>query len=607
MIEDPSLPLPGPSAPPDAPQALDGPSDRLAVASPATARPFLLASGSTRAVGVETTGVDQIHAGGSAGPLLLARPALQPRPLAEGARAAPAANVVASPRAIRRETVDAGGSVVETVLLPERLPGALVEWRVRSARGRAPADGASPGLHLSFELPRPAAYRAAGERLVLRAPGDGAVRLVRVVPAPSSWRVEEAGGDRVRVLATVTPDRADPRQTRVTLLAVLADDADEAAARLERCARVRLHERRADEALRTSREGLLALHSGVAGMDDGLEWAKARMTSLGANEAGHPPEAHALEILGLASVGAHVRAAERLEAMGATAPSTLSAHAWLAHGAYASWSGRPHPEAADRERLLDAARSLRTTGGSRSRLRRATLRAVADLLDALGRRDDAEEVRGGIGRAVRLPTVGSGAPGRAADPLATFALGRAGRSGAARHAAPSARALRAWSLYASDAPDDAYPLLRAHLGDAARGTPEGWLDDPLAFFLTPVALLYGLFGARPDAPVGRLRLAPALPAPWTSVELRNVRLGDATLDVGYTREGGPSTFVLRPTGGAVPATVVFEPRTPARVARVLVDGEPAEVEIRPAGPRTAVRLQLPIDRERRVTLVGTDD
>jgi hypothetical protein len=209
----------------------------------------------------------------------------------------------------------------------------------------------------------------------------------------------------------------------------------------------------------------------------------------------------------------------------------------------------------------------------------------------------------GSGGGLRLPTLRRVAP----DAFAAALLGGAeDTSGSLPEASddpwdPGAL-LIARARYARADPDGGFALLRPALGAPVRDGPPVAPPHPA---LVAWTLIAGLLGARPDAPFGRLRLAPALPASWTRFRVEGLRVGDAGLDLEYRREGDRHTWLLRPTAGAVPLTIVLEPRLSLTAVRaVLVDGRPAEVDVVPVGARTAVRLQLPLDADRSLTVEG---
>lgn len=119
------------------------------------------------------------------------------------------------------------------------------------------------------------------------------------------------------------------------------------------------------------------------------------------------------------------------------------------------------------------------------------------------------------------------------------------------------------------------------------------------------SLVAGTLGVRPDAPVGRLTLAPALPASWNAIDVDNIPMGAVRIGLRYRREGGRHTFSLRQSRGGVPANLVFAPLVPERELRgVLVDGEPAELDVVRERGRVGTRVQLPLDAHREVILDG---
>ncbi|HSG48176.1 MAG TPA: hypothetical protein VLA43_10210, partial [Longimicrobiales bacterium] len=112
-------------------------------------------------------------------------------------------------------------------------------------------------------------------------------------------------------------------------------------------------------------------------------------------------------------------------------------------------------------------------------------------------------------------------------------------------------------------------------------------------------LAFGLLGLEPDAPSGRVRIAPALPAHVKDFRVRGIRVGDARLELAYGREGRVHRFHLDALDGRVPPMVVLEPSLPlAALGAVRVDGAPAELTATPAGTRTRLQIQIPVDGPR---------
>jgi hypothetical protein len=120
-------------------------------------------------------------------------------------------------------------------------------------------------------------------------------------------------------------------------------------------------------------------------------------------------------------------------------------------------------------------------------------------------------------------------------------------------------------------------------------------------------LVHGMLGAEPDAPKGRLRLRPQLPDAWDRLEVRNLRMGEASVRLRWERDGSTQTFVLEQEEGPVPIRLVVEPVLPGRLVGARIDGQPARLEPRPFGERVVVPVQLVLDHERVVRLeCGSD-
>jgi hypothetical protein len=175
--------------------------------------------------------------------------------------------------------------------------------------------------------------------------------------------------------------------------------------------------------------------------------------------------------------------------------------------------------------------------------------------------------------------------------------------------APLAQAAGLVRDLSADAPE-AYGAWRSLLAGGLSGGPAGrgsW--DDRAEVGTPVAgalvsgMMYGLLGALPDGPVGRLDLSPSLPPHMTEFAVRGMGIGDARLDMEYRRSAGEHTYVLNPTRARVPPTLVFSPRLAVRgVTAAFIDEEPAELDVVETRDRTTVRVQIPLDGRRTVRL-----
>ncbi len=114
--------------------------------------------------------------------------------------------------------------------------------------------------------------------------------------------------------------------------------------------------------------------------------------------------------------------------------------------------------------------------------------------------------------------------------------------------------------------------------------------------------LHGLLGIVPDAPRGRVRLAPDLTEGAYGID--GLAVGDTMLSLRtVNRELGTIAIVVEQTAGAMPLTAILEPRLPARRLRqVEVDGRPATLDARQDGNGLCVSVQLVIDQPRRLTI-----
>lgn len=515
----------------------------------------------------------------------------------------PAANVLVTPRSLTRELAGPGGSCSETLLVPERLPGLVLQWS-----GWSPDEGWPLEVHLLVDQPERIRCEGGTLRIArdstadasdgeLETPGvvihlsqatDGAPRIDgrdnagigqpsaghatagaphgEGTSAPPLWEWT-AGPDgvvaRTRVRCTPT--------TPVTLL-VHAIEPVRRLPSLAALAAVAAHRTR-DDLEPVEAEGL-RLGTGVAELDDGVGWARAALRSL-LEESGGAQRLRLLDLLPLEQVAGQPGDEAALLARGA-----LAAGEWQV--AEAALQTRPAS--------LDDAAALASwvEWTSRAELFTAHVDALAELAgrapaDLRQRLVDAAEAAGVEGfadriapasRARRLPTV-SAAP-------APEATGRQAADRAAAGPTP---------------PAEAFLDLRSRLGALLReGASPGGLDAAAAL----ERLVHGLLGARPDAAFGRLSLRPRLPAHWTSFEFGGLRLGDATVGVRYDRTDDQIEWRLRQTAGGAPITWLFTVTLDGRsVAHVEVDGTPAEIDLRTTSEGdTFFDIQLPAERER---------
>ncbi len=121
-------------------------------------------------------------------------------------------------------------------------------------------------------------------------------------------------------------------------------------------------------------------------------------------------------------------------------------------------------------------------------------------------------------------------------------------------------------------------------------------------------MLDHLLAFRADAPAGRIHLTPALPSHWTGLAVRGLACAATRFDLEYERteiEGRRvDRWILRPTEGAVPSTLILRLPAVHPDPEVRIDGEPAELEIEQRGALRHLPVQLPLDGERRVEILG---
>lgn len=181
----------------------------------------------------------------------------------------------------------------------------------------------------------------------------------------------------------------------------------------------------------------------------------------------------------------------------------------------------------------------------------------------------------------------------------------------------------AWAEYRAGRAEAAFRHWMANVALAYQGERGAWdevlhgrrcqgigvcPDQAWSAAMVVAPLVYGMLGTVPDAPYGRVRLAPQLPRAWRDAEVTNLRVGDARLALRYRRDGRHHTFRIGQTAGALPFTLVFEPTIPApAVQDTIIDGRSARLEQVRIGARPGVRVQLALDHERTITLVGSDD
>ncbi|MEX2466015.1 MAG: hypothetical protein WD995_03850 [Gemmatimonadota bacterium] len=583
LREDAGLPL---FEPPERLTAPGHVAPDLAIACPATDRPFRLEAERISVEGSERGPATSIRIDGQR---VIGR--IQ---AGEGV----VANVVLSPGRIRRERIGPGGSLQETMLAAPTLPWVALHW--------APVGGA-----LSVQvLPeaRVERYRVNGGLATVADPGSNQVLALALSPASGPWAAEPhaQGGLVLRHGGAPSP---------LTLL--IAYGPPETVRTAFRAAgHLTTHEVRA-----IGRPGHdpLTVSTGARELDDAVAWMTSRLRH-GILHAEHgEPEGtdHARPWLwaGLGSVAigdgdGALRCVRALQRAGDTeAAALLAARVALATGQVDALLG--HADV-----LLAEAKA-----GADPALRRLARRTVADALRYAAPDDVLELLREGTERAPapsgrRLPTIGHPVETDGTGSWLTSMLERKGTSAPAVTPAVGGRgpaeqalaeALRAWSDFASES-SEAWAAWRMLVqqgitpGHHGGGSWDALLKPPAVTGALLAAMAYGWLGTSPDAPVGRLSLAPRLPEHLRSFRVRGIPIGDSRVALSYERTEGAHGFTVDIERGRVPPVLVFEATVPGQVGRVMLDGTPVDPHISQGSRGSTVRLQIPLDAPHTIEL-----
>jgi len=651
IVHDDTLPLfpPPPRVPPPG-----GIEPALAVATSASSRPFHLEGTRTRVHGSEFDGVSTVVIDGVTVASLLR------------AGRGTGANVLVSPGRIRREHIGHRGSSMETVLVAPSLPLVAAHWTAppslqAAAHGQDPEEGLSLTV---FPESTSVRYHAAGLLVSIACGDDPRILSLAWVPEtdgmdsaaePGSWTVGTLDG---RAVATRTGPRGG------TLLIAFGPSAAIRTA-LQGAAYLDAHERRScgegdpDTLLLTTGSPdlddavawmALRLRSGILQADEARRGVAGRAplaaTPADASAAAAAGVAWLWAGLGAAAIGdedAAMRCVSALEVSDLEAAALLAAQVALTSGrtdVALGLAGRlqadhvstdPDLAGLARERLADALRyalpeeTLAALRAGPGRGEGATGRGPSPDLGTTpspaapppGSATPAR--RGGL----KLPMAGSGPPpvgrGSPARPSAAwlrlvltgprFPFQPAGTPPPTPPDPAEARALLVWDGLAAGDPE-AWEGWRAAVAEGWAGTRIGaaaW--DPLNRPTPPAVtgllmagMVHGWLGVSPDAPMGRLRLAPLLPARIQGFAVRGVPVGDARAGLSFRRDGAEHGFRLEPEHGRVPPYVVFETRIAGRVERVWIDDQPADPEMIEGAQGTVVRLQTPLDAPRTIRI-----
>jgi hypothetical protein len=533
------------------------------------------------------------------------------------------ANAVTSPGLLRREWIGPSGIVTESILAAPTLPLLWMQWH---ATGGADAEA------IILELD-PAAL---SQKEAVRERTESAV-LLRGHDEGRSIAAYSVGGGRVsfepgsRPILRLTPDSIS--EDGLTLVLAVGSDAELKGA-LKASAHAPAH---AVRATATPGDDGISLRTGVEEIDDGMHWARLRLAGMVGGLRGRESvePAYAM-ILGLGALGAGDGDLARLALR--ELPTGSDEHAVLA-GRLAAVLGDSSSAAACADSFLHG------YAGSATGLRALAARSLADglryaapeariaelrALAATAARRDVGAGRLGTSPGRSLPMAGAGRrtlPMVAPQPwvashrpdarwLEKLLTGDPWAGSSAAVLTDTFSELRhAAGLFMAD-PDSGWSVWRGVLARGMEGGPAGigtWdpFDDPSpeeaegrhpsgpsATAGLILALTQGLLGLAPDAPVGRIRMAPRIPGHVRRFTVSGIPVGDARLRLDYEREGSLLRYTVTPEVAPVPPLLVLEPSIVGRVASTLVDGASADLELRTAHARTVVPVQIPVDGPR---------
>lgn len=569
--------------------------------------PFVLAGARIVLAGVERGGVREVRAPGI-------RIAADLRVRTTHGREMPPAIVRIMPLGIERVHRAGGIHLVERIAVAHERPIAFLEWTLAD-------DAEAIVLVVDWRIDL-RAIAASGTRAahptarsranvaIARAAGEPFIACFVLSRAPDAWELADSEGEGARCGFRVRLERSAPVRLAITaagddagLRAILDAMADPAALLRPRAAHLR--------ALRRD-------HISIAAADErigsAIEWAKIRLdahvriaTATGAWHACEASEgATDAALTGIAALATgDFRAAGDLvdlllrgrdSAWGADATASFL----LLCASHLAWTGDIPFLRARWPSVLGGLRSLRSAsrpdaGGAP---RTGVLHELAIAAEAIGERATAVPAIAGAGIAIAPRT--STPEGPAADPAAVLR-----RLGAAGEALAEARAEEGFRLWREDV-DRGFLLAKGAwpAGLQNRASVAGaCVDHPAAAARVIGVFAYGILGIQADATRHRLLLRPHLPAAWDRLAVTNLALGDAAVDLDYTRDGDRHVFTLEQTRGAVPIRAILEAALPARELReAAVDGAPAQLDPRPSGDRLHVPVQLTLETKRTITL-----
>lgn len=527
-------------------------------------------------------------------------------PLLEELRIGAGANLLVGPRSFRRETVVDGVPVMEAGVLPELLPGGVLQWWATTDHG--------PGeIHLEAVLPLdggssdPARVHQDGGLLWVARGEEGV--LLQVIPAADGAELpspELSSHPRGARLAWSLPLAAGAPLS----LLVQAAPTDRTWTHLRPLAGVGAHHRRGEDAAVGTDEPGVVVTTGVEALDQGTGWARTFLRHSLLKVPGIDPALHgpSLDPLGPARLARAAAAAGEWE-VGRAALASLPRDtprqrlaAAVAAASWLLWTG-------EKEALATAQAGILALFGDREALleletgelepARRMIRSAAEaaerqaLVDLLERPLITTRPRTG---GLSLPMAGGSSGG------GTDEVGSPTGSGRIADGSPE----RPDPVFAFGR-GDVRPVDRLAEVAAWREAVGSIMDDPSTLDARTASgallgLVEGLMGVRSDAAFGRVSVCPLLLPNWTRFRMEGLRSGEGTVELSWERDGDEMRWEVAPRIGSVPVTLIFEPWFPCpAVTDVKMDGEPADLESDTRDGWCRVQVQLPADGHRTLT------
>ncbi|MDA0327459.1 MAG: hypothetical protein O2958_00400 [Gemmatimonadetes bacterium] len=508
-----------------------------------------------------------------------------------------AANLTLFPGVARREFVGREGTWLESIVVAPALPFVVLQWGTQG--GLAPR-------RIEFDLltsDRSGRPEVGDRGLVSEdATGDGVAMAV----SAEGTTIEVLEGTSGILRVVVRTAGVGP-----VSLVVAAGTPAERRAGFTAAAHLQGHTIRAAEG--PASHGL-TLATGVSEIDDGVAWARARLRhtidrlTWGNSDSVASSERSIVSPLvfmtGLAAAAVGDREGTR-HAFSASGIRDSAERSLLAARLASVFGDASHALRVARDRT-EVNESARPGAGPQAELQALAGRALADGLrysapEALiaGLRRERGSSRGGalpmVGRKEASPTLAAW--------LASLLSGEPTSSSPSIGAAKIQAMRGTCGRFRTD-PDTAWGDWRAALSAGLSGGPSGpgtWdttdagADSDSLTAVLLLALTQGLLGLEPDAPAGRIRIAPRLPSHINGFTVAGITLGDASIGMRYTRDGTTHQFVLTPDIAPVPPLVVFEPAVVGRIREIRIDGEAADLHVRRLGTSTVAPVQIPID------------